>query len=596
MLHFFPSAFPDETLFGRMARYHRLSGHPDDRASLHELVGLHTHVITSDLPSSLQLLVDRIPLAARPAVADLIKTNTIFPYFKAFLPPSRSEQAIDAMAGESTSGLKMALGLVASRFGGKSVFRFCRACMEEDTAGFGQAYWHRVHQLPGAWVCLVHRQPLCELDNSAAQLKRHKLFLPDDPFVELNSRQIRLSANQIVAVLRVSRLSSEAMATEAFPGSWSSTELHRENAERNNLIDPNGRIRVSELANVLNTYSSSFPAFGEYSALHGRFLGWSLKLLRKPRGNALHPIKHILLLDCLRSDNCRPRISRTVTPCAAPRSSPDGDKDDRSRLIEMVEKQGFTLTRAAAELGLSVTTVRVEAERLGVVVRGRPKSLTDAVRLQVVGAIREGLALQEVAKNYHLSLVSVYRILRMNPALAVEYAERSFQDRRDAYRKRYANGSESKADYSWLRRNDKEWLDGQLARKKRIVKRKSAVDWSARDKFLAHQVLGISESMRSVEGKPKWVSRAALERRVSMAETIERNAEKLPMTHEALSTCAESREEYQRRRLRWAALHLLEHGSSSPPTWLLLRVAGIRVLAPGNAELIESLGFLQRII
>jgi len=79
MLHFFPSTFPDETLYSRFARYHRLSGHVNDRDSLHELVGVHTHVATSDLPSLLQTFVSRIPAAARPSVEEIIDENTIFP-------------------------------------------------------------------------------------------------------------------------------------------------------------------------------------------------------------------------------------------------------------------------------------------------------------------------------------------------------------------------------------------------------------------------------------------------------------------------------------------------------------------------------------
>lgn len=180
MLHFFPSTFPDETLYSRFARYHRLSGHVNDRDSLHELVGAHTHVATSDLPSLLQTFVSRIPAAARPSVEEIIDENTIFPYFRRFLSSEKCGRAVAAMSGASTSGLKAGLGLVASRLGAKSTFRFCEKCIGDDRTAFGQAYWHRVHQLPGVWVCPAHAQALCELDFGTVQLKRHKLFLPDD--------------------------------------------------------------------------------------------------------------------------------------------------------------------------------------------------------------------------------------------------------------------------------------------------------------------------------------------------------------------------------------------------------------------------------
>jgi hypothetical protein len=301
MLHFFPSLWPDETLYSRLARYHRLSGHVDDRTTLVELIGVHTHVITSHLPSSLKMLVARLPPGAKSSAEELIKSSTIFPYFQAFLPSQQSERAIETMSSSSTSGLKMMLGLVASRLGGHNVFRFCKTCALEDRDMFGQAYWHRTHQLPGAWVCPTHSEPLYELHGQVVQLKRHKLFLPDDAYVEPNARQLNLTSSETEAVLRVSLLSKDALMGNHVWNWLSLRDVHRKNAIRNQLIRANGRIRVSELAEAFERYSSNLPTYGEYGILRTNFMDWVLKLLRKPRGSVLHPMKHVLLMDCLRS-------------------------------------------------------------------------------------------------------------------------------------------------------------------------------------------------------------------------------------------------------------------------------------------------------
>ena len=34
--------------------------------------------------------------------------------------------------------------------------RFCPLCLEEDRNQYGEAYWHRHHQIPGVLVCLKH--------------------------------------------------------------------------------------------------------------------------------------------------------------------------------------------------------------------------------------------------------------------------------------------------------------------------------------------------------------------------------------------------------------------------------------------------------
>lgn len=592
MLHFFPSTFPDETLYSRLARYHRLSGHPDDRDSLHELVGMHTHVITSDLPSLLQALVSRLPAETRPSVEEVVDANTIFPYFQRFLPSERCSRAITAMSGASTSGLKTAIGLVASRLGAKNSFRFCGDCVRNDQAAFGQAYWHRVHQLPGAWVCPIHAHALFELDFRIVQLKRHKLFLPDDPLVELASHQISLSSSQTEAVLRIATLGMSALLSPQ-PNwcAWSLNALHRENARRNGLVRDNGRIRVDELAGMLKIYSSDFPTASEYAILHHRFLDWALRLLRKPRDVAMHPMRHLLLMDCLRGvpperfDNVAPDPRRMA-------AREDGRHQlDRARLIEMLGEEGASLRHAAAELGFSVTTLGVEAARLGLSVDRRPKNITEDVKSHVCDSLRLGLEPKAVAEANGLSQVSVYRILRMDEILSRECAEQRFKQRRDAYRSRFSSqASSTRADYTWLYRNDREWLTEQQAMApKSETQREPYIDWVERDKLLAQHVAKLSDSIRNAPGKPRWISRSALERDTGLADTIERNPGKLPLTHLALSAHSESHEEYQRRQLYWAAGELKKSLHGLPPRWRLLRQAGIRVLAESNEQLLGTL-------
>lgn len=43
-----------------------------------------------------------------------------------------------------------------------SNWRFCRACIDNDTQKFGAPYFHRDHQLPGVFHCLKHREPLID--------------------------------------------------------------------------------------------------------------------------------------------------------------------------------------------------------------------------------------------------------------------------------------------------------------------------------------------------------------------------------------------------------------------------------------------------
>lgn len=590
MLHFFPSTFPDETLYSRFARYHRLSGHVHDRDSLHELVGTHTHVAISDLPSLLQTFVSRIPAIPKPSVEEIIDTNTIFPYFQRFLSSERCSRAVAAMSGTSTSGLKAALGLVASRLGAKSRFRFCERCLGDDRLEFGQPYWHRVHQLPGVWVCPKHAQALCELDFGTVQLKRHKLFLPDDPLVEVSSQQRSFASNQMEALLRIALLSASALINPPTTLHLQNlNKLHRENARRNGLVRNNGRVRIDHLAGMLQNYASAFPTAGEYVIVHQHFLDWTLRLLRKPRDIVVHPMRHLLLLDCLREVHPGRLESIVPNPPKTMARNEGRCQVDLARLSEMLGRKGTSLRQAAAELGVSVTTLGIEATRLGLPVGRRPKTITDDIKSRVYTSLRSGLAPKEVANECRLSQVSVYRILRMDDGFAKEYVDQRFKLQRDARRERFAR-QKLKTDYAWLYRNDKEWLSEQRANtSKGRSQRKAPVDWAERDKFLAKQVVITSDTMRSGAARPQWISRSALKRQSGMGDTIEYNADKLPETHLVLSVHSESREEHQRRRLYWAASELKKSLHGLPPRWQLLRQAGVRVLVKNNEKLVKTL-------
>ena len=44
----------------------------------------------------------------------------------------------------------------------KQLLKFCPACFENDISRYGEAYWHRTHQIPGILVCLEHKTLLHE--------------------------------------------------------------------------------------------------------------------------------------------------------------------------------------------------------------------------------------------------------------------------------------------------------------------------------------------------------------------------------------------------------------------------------------------------
>lgn len=422
------------------------------------------------------------------------------------------------------------------------------------------------------------------------EMNRHKLLLPDDAFCSRHSRQVVMSQAQHEVALRIARL-SDAILRRDIPGldEQSACDAHRSNAVRSGLLRSNGRIRVESLNQKLNSYCANMPTCGEYLMLRTKMESWALKLLRKSRGRAIHPLTHIVLLDCLSEGSevrSREKIDKK-TLCSNLIRQPL--PIDLGQLAEMISVRNFTLSQAAAALGVSVTTAVVAAKRAGLSISSRPKTINDDVKNSIVNSLRSGLNLKDIASKHGISLVSVYRIIRMDANLELEFEAKKLELDRERYRNRFLISHGDKASYAWLRRHDAGWLAQQIGLGKKFRTTHAGVDWEKRDGMLSQKIVDSESELRGRPGKPVYISETLLKRLTKMSDTISQNIDKLPLTNAALKTCAESPESCQRRRLVWACGELERQLQYHPPRWHLLRVAGVRQVYLENQELITTM-------
>ncbi|WP_348636025.1 TniQ family protein [Pseudomonas aeruginosa] len=157
--HFFPTAFPDETIHSVLSRYARLCGGSSRKAAFAGERAAVSFTQNVAFPSRLADLVEALPRGTDLSVAQIIKRHTVLPYYAPFLTNDQLQHAQASMAGEG-KGLMLRLGVNASRIEGASRVRFCPVCLNEDIGRVGAAYWHRVHQLPGVLVCPHHGRML----------------------------------------------------------------------------------------------------------------------------------------------------------------------------------------------------------------------------------------------------------------------------------------------------------------------------------------------------------------------------------------------------------------------------------------------------
>ncbi|MFC6523017.1 TnsD family Tn7-like transposition protein [Undibacterium arcticum] len=186
-------------------------------------------------------------------------------------------------------------------------------------------------------------------------------------------------------------------------------------------------------------------------------------------------------------------------------------------------------------------------------------------------------SLQQIAQVHSVSLPSLYRILRREPAVAAARNDRH----RDMRRQRFidelrAMPPRRAQDYMWLYRNDRAWLDQQTALQLERPSKSAQwrVDWNKRDIKLTQAVRHWAMVFYATI-PPIRVSKTLVARSTGMQTTIEKYASRLPLTVAAIAQATESVEDFQCRRLERAGEELMAFGQPLLP-WEILRIAGVK--------------------
>ncbi len=129
--------------------------------------------------------------------------------------------------------------------------------------------------------------------------------------------------------------------------------------------------------------------------------------------------------------------------------------------------------------------------------------------------------------------------------------------------------------YTWLRRNDREWLEANLPPKQQTNLPSPRVDWGSRDAELAEAVRLSATNLYKQEGRPNQVIIAAIARELGQLALIQKHLDKLPLTAKVLTDVVETRESFALRRINWV-VHCYRQEGSYPQRWQLIRRAGLR--------------------
>lgn len=582
-----PAVCPDETIGSISARYHLLSCNPTTSRSIATLFGTSHTLPHSGLPTHLLVFLQTyFGTVDFSAVRTLIDTHTLKPYFTFASTPDQTEIIVRQMAGPN--GVKSHLGLPSSLMGAYDALRYCVACASEDRRQYGFSYWHRAHQLPLVSACHKHGLSLhnMRLDNSKQQ--RYALPLPLQ--LELAEEALQNVPKQSDHAKKFAALSF-AMLSD--PGSYSSNQLREIYVARliqMGLATKTGRVDQTRLGCQLSDFHANFSYLAHAvfrNAVYNRPISWIERLVRKPRTRQ-HPVFHLLLIDFLfgswevfRTMVC----DKAQTASTEEKEVPQGDQLAVMTRFLIHEKR--SLTETAKRMNLSFHNAQMLAVKHGLPVTRKPKNLSDDKRGRIKRALGRGDPIGTIAQVESVSLPTIYRICHCDAKLmeqrkaALMHEERI--GRRADFLKIVANSPAATnlrkvaaSEYSWLWRNDREWLQSEMLRLKRVPSTsRMRIDWVARDQWL-HAALkrAISNTLAN-GGRPVRITAAQLGRTTGKVSWIEDCLSKLPRSAALLKDAVESTAQFQLRRITWALHKLKQEGRACFPS-TVARLAGIR--------------------
>lgn len=153
----FPTPYPDECLYSILCRlYSRCGGTLFDTVRKTLFGGKQSLSATIYMPIRVECIDSWAPKKSGITREWIATNHTMHPYFSVSYAPNFREEMEAVLNGGVPSKTHDRTISYNSRSSWLKFLRYCPLCAAEDISGYGEAYWHRKHQLPGYHYCAKH--------------------------------------------------------------------------------------------------------------------------------------------------------------------------------------------------------------------------------------------------------------------------------------------------------------------------------------------------------------------------------------------------------------------------------------------------------
>ncbi len=299
-LSFFPTPYPDECFYSIFCRYYVRSGISSPEAATRKFFrgGRSLLVSTVYFPRKFELLDYWVDPDSGITGGDLICNHTSYPYHSVSHVDDLYRQMEEAIrSGIPESGIERTVRRLMSKskyVSAGQYLRYCPACAREDFRKYGEAYWHRIPQLPGIVYCPEHG---CRIRDSDAPFEEMRVRIYPASYVLRNIRDNaesiqRYKENYFFVARETAWLLRHG---REFGGYKNISRKYRECMIERGYADYRGIIcdREAFVNDFRKMYGDGF--ISEILPYSGNPLYW-LRYLQESIGFNLRPLHHILLM------------------------------------------------------------------------------------------------------------------------------------------------------------------------------------------------------------------------------------------------------------------------------------------------------------
>jgi hypothetical protein len=582
VIKYFPEPYPDEILYSIIARYSRITLTTSPKELALELFNSSSVPATIDLPSHLIEFQKNTVEVFPYSVDRIIESFTLYPFYRPFLQLQKREKIINSMMGNVGWDIHTRVGINASKIVRPRYPKFCPACLTQDVIQFGEAYWHRMHQIPDMCVCPTH---LCFLISHQPELNEfnRSLYLAV-PHSLRKTKELRF--NNIDAANRVAQVFAHLLNGQ---DSFDINKVcYLERARQTGYLKHKS-LDFQRLSKDFERHFGNDFLENALCNLSDHF-SWIQGIIKRPY-HFFHPLRHILIEDFFNSRNMEvgkrhEPFGEGPWPCLNKASNHYGENVVTKKSIHIDGKSKRLIGRFECSCGMIYTKSFLH----------RNGGIEEFVRIKEWGIVWAARLLKEY--KCKKSLRSIAAMLGTDAkTISLQFAKVSNPPSKKNphsllihnYRKKWRTKLNKFTDnkilnarralptiYSWLYRNDKNWL--MIINKlheKQNYSSELRLNWKQLDENLINQ-LAIALGTLRKRGYKKQITRTILAKIINHEKYLFRkNLRKLPLSSEYLNANCETRIEFQIRRIKMAKSALVL-SNEEVAEWKIMRKAGLR--------------------